>query len=41
MVEDVDFGFDFCTGFEIGFKAVGVNVSDMGGMGGGAKYYVV
>ena len=34
MVEGVDFDLSYCEGFDVGWKAVAVNVSDIAAMGG-------
>ncbi|MDM5297056.1 thiamine-phosphate kinase [Bacillus pumilus] len=41
MVEHVHFRFDFSTPYEIGFKALAVNISDIAAMGATPKYYLV
>lgn len=34
LVEDVDFSLAYCSGFDVGWKTVAVNVSDVAAMGG-------
>ncbi|MFS0655453.1 thiamine-phosphate kinase [Bacillus sp. 179-C3.3 HS] len=41
MVEHVHFRFDFSTPYEVGFKALAVNMSDIAAMGATPKYYLV
>lgn len=40
MVEGQDFELSYCTGFDLGWKAVAVNVSDVAAMGGTPSYAV-
>ncbi|MGE6631553.1 thiamine-phosphate kinase [Bacillus sp. NPDC077027] len=41
MVEHIHFRFDYSTAYEIGYKALAVNISDIAAMGGKPKYYLV
>ena len=34
LVEDVDFNMSYCNGYDVGWKAMAVNVSDIAAMGG-------
>ncbi|HEX2049356.1 MAG TPA: thiamine-phosphate kinase [Actinomycetota bacterium] len=40
LVEGVDFDFSYCTGADVGWKALAVNVSDVAAMGGAPAYAV-
>lgn len=40
LVEDVDFDLAYCTGADVGWKALAVNVSDVAAMGGAPRYAV-
>jgi thiamine-monophosphate kinase len=41
LVEGVDFDLSYCTGYDIGWKALAVNVSDIAAMGGTPQRAVV
>jgi len=38
LVEGVDFDLSYCSGFDVGWKAVAVNVSDIAAMGGRPRH---
>jgi len=41
LVEGIDFDFSYCTGFDVGWKSLAVNVSDIAAMGGRPERAVV
>jgi thiamine-monophosphate kinase len=41
MVQGLDFDLDYCTGGDLGYKAIAVNASDIAAMGGRPRHAVV